>query len=275
MGFFRPRVIYQLTRKETGWLATQTGDSFPAIDVASGAGGRDIIRNLTSTNAKYASAVSRFSAGYSIVEGLRTFGRCLISERAINFKLSIRSPILAQACARDIHLSCSHGDNSNDVATASAGFMFLDVEKVPAARFRGAPGKMRGTVIGGITTVGGIGRLRFRSVYCSPSNGALLSYAGGFTEIDSGHTSEFSDANPPISGPGGYFEFGGTYRHLGAEPGDAVTVTHALNNTRLQFGGYVTARDTVKLFVRDPNPAGAAIDLPPGTIRITSRRLRG
>lgn len=44
--------------------------------------------------------------------------------------------------------------------------------------------------------------------------------------------------------------------------------------SRLQFGGYATARDTVKAFVRDPNPTGAAVDLATGRLFITSRRLR-
>ncbi|MYL96429.1 hypothetical protein GR702_01395 [Novosphingobium sp. FGD1] len=273
-GYLVPNELYQLIRAGSNWNATRVSGSFHAIDTANGGSGRSVIKDVTVTNGHYTSIVDSISTGYNEVSNIKTLGRTRVRDAVVGLGMSVAAPIGSRAYVSDIRLSCFYIDMPTRIVSVGPGFSHVEINNVPEAVIRGLVTGPGGTVIGGNTTQGGIGFLRLRNVQKAAAFAQYITQATAITAIDSDHVSVASGVNPPSIGAGGFFEFGSIFPHLGVEPGDAITVTHEMNNTRLQFGGYCTARDTVKAFVRDPNPAGAAVDLAPGRLFITSRRMR-
>lgn len=272
-GYLRAFFIYQLTREGSTWRATRIGGSFNGIDTATGAGGRQIIKDVTFINAQYAAGIASYSDGFAEVSNIKTFGRSRLG-RVAAFSTTSEAPIQARAYASDFKITHFGIDPpSTSLIGVSQRFASLEVDNIPPPVIRGTVAQSS-AVVAGVTTAGAIGLLRMRGVRKGASGYNPVTQAQGFAAIDSDHVTETASIDPPAIGAGGYSEFAVNFTHVGAEPGDAVTVTHEQNNTRLQFGGYCTARDTVKAFVRDPNPAGGAVDLPPGRLFISSRRLR-
>lgn len=275
-GYIVADLIYQLLRSGNTWRATRVSDSNVGVDSANAGSGRSIIRDVTFENAHYTVGIDSISTGHSEVSNIKVLGRSRIKSSVASVALSQALPINGRAYVSDIKVRCFYKDMPDAVVSVGPGFTRVDVSDIPAPQIRGQITGTRGTVIKGVTTPNLIGFLRSRSVEKAPSQGNLIQFSNSFTTIDSDHTSVSTAQNPPAVGGTGtpYVELAPTYTHIGAEPGDIVTATHEMNNTRLQFGGYVTSRDTLKVFVRDPNPAGAPIDLASGRLYFTTRRVR-
>ncbi|MCJ1960810.1 hypothetical protein [Novosphingobium mangrovi (ex Hu et al. 2023)] len=273
-GFITPRVLYQLQREGSTWRASRIGDRFPAIDVWSGAGGRQIIKDVTISNGQYSSILQSYSAGLSIAEDIRTLGRTRIKNTAVDFHLSCNIPQQARARAKDITLSYFYLDNPNYTAAAANGFALFDCSDIPPAAIRGVIETSRGAVISGSTTQGAIGSLKLRNVQAHDFNSSFMSYASGFGTIDSDHATRIRNVNPGSIAAGNFMELGNTFTHLGVEPGDTIQVAHSANASILELGAYCPSRDTVRVFLRHPDASGTAVDLASGDLYITSRRLR-
>lgn len=278
-GYVIPRVIYQLTRDGTNWRASKIGDSFEVFDVLNGAQGRQVIKDVTLINAQYSSVINSRSSGLTVIEGIKTLGRSRIRRSVVTGGLSPTVPIKAQVFAKNISLGFYYGDQPEALVGGVAWLDLLDVSDMPPPRVRGAILASTGsTIVSGVTTADSIARLRMRNCQKGPLNGGasgVIGYPASFASIDSDHVTEITNVNPPSIAPNGYFEFTSSYTHLGAEPGDDITVTHEFNTTRVRFGGYCIARNTVRVFMEgDPNPAGSPVDIAAGRLFITSRRSR-
>lgn len=66
-GYLRANRIYQLLRDGLTWRATRIGGSADAIDVAQGASGRQIIKDLTFINCQYNIGVTSTVSGLSLI----------------------------------------------------------------------------------------------------------------------------------------------------------------------------------------------------------------